>query len=120
MNTSPHGDIVQKLYDERTARLSPDEKVFNPGLIDLFVKKNGILSEVYEVKTGVGRQVLYTAIGQVVTHAANGHGEVAKFLVVPAGETIPEDLANAIATLGIKVRRFQMKTAGLYRTVELK
>ncbi len=28
-----HGDIVQKLYDERTARLSPGEKVFNSNLI---------------------------------------------------------------------------------------
>jgi hypothetical protein len=58
-----HGDIVQKLYAERTARLSPDEKVFNSKLIDLFVKKDGVLSEVYEVKTGAGRQMLYTAIG---------------------------------------------------------
>lgn len=114
-----HGDIVQKLYDERTARLSLDEKVFNSNLIDLFVKKDGILSEVYEVKTGVGRQVLYTAIGQVVAHAANGHGEVAKFLVVPAGESIPEDLEHAIATLGIKVRRFRLKKAGLDSTIEL-
>lgn len=115
-----HGDIVQKLYDERTARLASGEKVFNSNLIDLFVKKDGILSEVYEVKTGVGRQMLYAAIGQVVTHAANGgRDEVAKFLVVPADENIPSDLERAIAILGIKVRRFRLRGAGRNRCVEL-
>jgi len=114
-----HGDIVQKLYDERTARLSPGERVFNSGLIDLFVKKDGVLSEVYEVKTGVGRQMLYTAIGQVVTHAVNGQGEVAKFLVIPADESIPNDLGRAISILGIKLRRFWLQRAGGKRVVEL-
>lgn len=114
-----HGDIVQKLYDERAARLSPGEKVFNSNLIDLFVKKDGVLSEVYEVKTGIGRQVLYTAIGQVVTHATNGRGEVAKFLVIPADESIPKDLEHAIASLGIKVRSFRLKKAGRDKIIEL-
>lgn len=114
-----HGDIVQKLYDERTARMSAGEKVFNSNLIDLFVKKDGVLSEVYEVKTGVGRQMLYTAIGQVVTHATIGQGEVAKFLVIPADESIPKDLEQAIAILGINVRRFRLQRAGRNRIVEL-
>jgi len=114
-----HGDIVQKLYDERSDRLSPGEKVFNSNLIDLFVKKDGVLSEIYEVKTGVGRQMLYTAIGQVVTHATNGHGEVAKFLVIPADESVPKDLEQAIANLGIKIRRFRLRRAGRSRIIEL-
>lgn len=114
-----HGDIVQKLYDERTARLSADEKVFNSILIDLFVKKDGVLSEVYEVKTGVGRQALYTAIGQLVTHAANSQSEVAKFLVVPADDSIPKDLDHAVVALGIKVRRFRLKKSGQSRIVDL-
>jgi hypothetical protein len=49
-----HGDIVQKLFDDRTSRLRKGERVFNSALIDLFVKKDGRLSEVYEVKTGLG------------------------------------------------------------------
>jgi hypothetical protein len=114
-----HGDIVQKLYEERTSRLSAGETVFNSPLIDLFVKRDGALSEVYEVKTGVGRQMLYTAIGQLVTHATNGHGDVAKILVIPTDDSIPEDLAKAISHLGIKVRRFRLEKTGRNRIVEL-
>lgn len=38
-----HGDIVQKLYDERHARRSQVEEVSNSKFIDLFVKKDGRL-----------------------------------------------------------------------------
>jgi hypothetical protein len=114
-----HGDIVQKLFDDRTARLASGEKVFNSPLIDLFVKNNGVLSEVYEVKTGIGRQMLYTAIGQLVTHGTTGHGGAAKFLVVPAGEAVPKDFKQAIADLGIQVRRFRLGGAGRNKIIEL-
>lgn len=114
-----HGDIVQKLYDDRISRVGPGEKVFNSPLIDLFVKKRGVLSEVYEVKTGGGRQMLYTAIGQIVTHATISHNKVAKFLVIPADESIPKDLKQAIGVLGIEVRRFKLSGPGRSRTVEL-
>ena len=114
-----HGDIVQKLYDERTSRLAANEGVFNSSLIDLFVKRNGVLSEVYEVKTAVGRQTLYTAIGQLVTHAANGERNVAKVLVLPAAENIPNDLGRAISHLGIELRRFRLERTGRGWSVEL-
>jgi len=114
-----HGDIVQKLYDDRTARLAPGEKVFNSPLIDLFVKKDAVLSEVYEVKTGVGRQMLYTAIGQLVTHATTRGEGIAKFLVVPADEDIPKDFEQAIAVLGIQVRRFRLGGTNRNRVIEL-
>ena len=114
-----HGDIVQKLYDEKTLRLAKGEKVFNSNLIDLFVKRNGVLSEVYEVKTGVGRQMLYTAIGQLLTHATNGRDDVAKVLVLPSEEEIPADIGRAISHLGISIRRFRLKGVGPNRTVEL-
>ncbi len=114
-----HGDIVQKLYDERTARLAPGEEVFNSPLIDLFVKKDGVLSEVYEVKTGVNRQMLYTAIGQVVTHATTGGAGVAKFLVVPADEDMAKDFEQAISILGIQVRRFRLGGTSRKRVIKL-
>ena len=114
-----HGDIVQKLYDARTARAKPDETVFNSTLIDLFVKKNNTLSELYEVKTGIGRQMLYTAIGQLVTHATIGKAEVTKFLVLPADENVPTDLTRAITALGIQVQRFRLGGTARKRIVEL-
>jgi hypothetical protein len=114
-----HGDIVQRLYEERTSRLSHGEKVFNSSLIDLFVKRNGALSEVYEVKTGVGRQMLYTAIGQLLTHSTGGTGQIAKILVLPAEEIIPKDLDRAISHLGIRVKRFSLKGTGRKKSIEL-
>ena len=114
-----HGEIVQKLFEDRTARLSKGEKIFNSSLIDLFVKKDRVLSEVYEVKTGLGRQMIYTAIGQLVTHAVAGTEKVAKFLVIPTGEKMPDDLIKSIEFLGIKVRRFRLVRSGRDRVVEL-
>ncbi|MBL7238876.1 hypothetical protein [Komagataeibacter rhaeticus] len=103
-----HGDIVQALYNDRARRLVCGESILSSTLIDLFVKKDGALTEVYEVKTGVGRQMLYTAIGQLVTHATLGGEDVARILVIPADDDIPEDLGRAIAALGIRVRRFRL------------
>ena len=115
-----HGDIVQKLFDDRSDRAAHDEIVCNSSLIDLFVKKGGVLSEVYEVKTGAGRQLLYTAIGQLMTHGLDmGDRSVRRFLVVPDDEEIPDDIDLATATLGIKVRRFKLRNIGRKRVVEL-
>lgn len=114
-----HGDIVQTLFDDRKARSVTGEGVFNSTLVDLLVKKDGAVSEIYEVKTGLGRQTLYTAIGQLVTHSAGGNGAIAKFLVVPADEEIPEDFSHAIESLDINVRRFRLQGGAGRRTVEL-
>ena len=107
-----HGDIVQAIYEERSTRAAQDEGIFNSNLIDLFVKKAGVVSEIYEVKTGVGRQALYTAIGQLVTHSAAVGGEVTQYLVIPADETIAQDLEQAMAVLRIEVRRFKLIDKG--------
>ena len=78
------------------------------------------MSEVYEVKTGTGRQLLYTAIGQLMTHGdGNGDRSVRRVLVVPVDKEIPEDIGQAAATLGIDVLRFRLRKTGRARTVEL-
>ena len=97
----------------------PGEQILNSNLVDLYVRKGGHVTEVYEVKTGLGRQMLYTAIGQLVTHSAAGDGEIARFLVVPAGEAIPDDFDHAILALGIQVRRFRLIGSPSKREIEL-
>lgn len=114
-----HGEVVQKLYAERIGSLATGEDVFNSTLVDLYVKKNGTLSEVYEVKTGIGRQMLYCAIGQLLTHAYVDGVKVRKFLVVPEGEDIPGDVARAIKALEINVRRFRLIGNKDKRIIEL-
>lgn len=114
-----HGDVVDALYNERYANRAPGEEVFNSVRIDLFVKKNGRLTEIYEVKTGVERQTLYTAIGQLVTHSNGADGNVDKFLVLPQGEKLPADFETAIDALNVHVRRFKLVGSARERTVQL-
>ncbi len=102
-----HGEIVQKLYEDRITRLLPGEGVFNSPLIDLFVKKDGVISEIYEVKTGAGRQMLYTAIGQVLVHGDSANGCCKRFIVLPNSESIPNDVMRAMESLGISLLRFR-------------
>ena len=114
-----HGDIVQQLHDDRTTRLKAGEQVFNSPLIDLFVKKAGALTEVYEVKTAMDRQKPYTAIGQLLTHGTTELGEVTKYLVIPADEAIPKDFVPALDALGINIWRFRIRGSSRNRVVQL-
>lgn len=104
-----HGDIVQKLYDERHARLLPGEEVSNSKLIDLFVKKDGVISEVYEVKTGADRQMLYTAIGQVLTHGNLSDSACKRFIVLPESKSVPDDIMCAIKRMNISLIQFKIR-----------
>ncbi|MCP1220360.1 hypothetical protein NKW45_00665 [Acetobacter orientalis] len=114
-----HGDIVQKIYEKRMGELQKDEEVFNSVPIDLFVKKLGFITEIYEVKTGVGRQILYTAIGQLLTHSAIEGAEIKKFLVIPSAEKIPDDLIRAISFLDIQIYFFKVIRVGSKTIIEL-
>lgn len=105
---SYHGDVVQALYEERTARLKPGEEVFNSVRIDLYVKRNGALAEVYEVKTSIGTQSLYTALGQLLTHSITETASSRMILVLPHGEPLPEPIVTAVDRHGIEVRRFKL------------
>ncbi|TGQ37832.1 MULTISPECIES: hypothetical protein [unclassified Mesorhizobium] len=112
-----HGEIVDMVVAERHAARKPDEKVYNTQLIDCYVRRAGKITEVYEIKTGVGRQQLYTAIGQLVTHAAVSNA--AKFLVVPTDEHMPKGFDKAIKALDITVRGFRLAGTKRKRIIEL-
>jgi hypothetical protein len=104
---SYHGDVVDLLREECEARKSASEQVLNSPLIDLYVRSGGTMTELFEVKTSISRQSLYTAIGQLVTHSADGGASVSKTLVIPEGD-LPDDLVRSIAALNIDVRRFRL------------
>jgi len=114
-----HGDVVQKLYEERVSRCKPNESVHNNILIDLYVKRDGALSEVYEVKTYVDRQVLYTAIGQLATHSVEKRGSAQRILVLPQKAKIPNDIAHSLSELGIRLRRYRISGSRENRTIKL-
>ncbi len=118
---SYHGDVVDQLFEERSARASTGEIVANDILVDLKVKNNGHVTEIYEVKTSFQRQILYTAIGQLLTHSitAAENQPITKFLVVPDYEQLPSDLVNAINMLGIQIRKFKLVGPPKNRIIEL-
>ena len=80
------------------------EKVFSTPLIDLYVRKNGRRTEVYEVKTATDRQSLYTAIGQLAVHGSSA-GVPRLLLVIPTG-AITDDVHRAISSMSVEVVRY--------------
>lgn len=103
---SYHGDVVQALHDERSAKLGNGETIGNNILMDLFVSKDGKLIELYEIKTNTDRQTLYTAIGQLITHSAGI--ALRRFIVVPDRERVPDDFIAALREHKIALRRFKV------------
>jgi hypothetical protein len=102
---SYHGDIVEHLFKERSARCTGHERVLNNKLIDLFVRNGKSMTEIYEVKTSVDRQSIYTAIGQLFSHSAGAPNDVKRFLVLPEGQ-LPSDIEKSLALMPIELRRF--------------
>ncbi len=114
---SYHGDVVDLLKFECEDRKAPHEQVLNSPLIDLFLQSSNTMTEIYEVKTSLDRQSLYTAVGQLITHSVSVAAGVKRILVVPEGD-LPDDLRKCIESLDIEVRRFRLKS-GVERKVVL-
>lgn len=113
-----HGDVVDKVASERAATLRADEQIVKTDLIDLGVLSAENLTELYEVKMSCGRQALYTALGQIVTHAASAP-QAKRYLVLPADEPVPSDIDRALRQLNIEVRTFALRGSGSVRKVIL-
>lgn len=105
-----HGDIVHALKLGRDRIASRGEQVFNTPLIDLYVRKNNRRTEVYEVKTALDRQSLYTAIGQLAVHGSSAQAS-RLLLVVPEGP-IADDIRRAVTSMNIEVIRYATSASG--------
>lgn len=115
--TSYHGLIVAALKRNREKSLKAKQQIGKNRLIDLGVWDNGTLCEVYEVKSSIGRQSLYTAIGQLMTHG--WRSSIAKFLVIPEEIDLADDALDVLAHLGISIRRFAIEGRGVSAGVKL-
>jgi len=104
---SYHGDVVERLFEERKARSADGERVLNSKLIDLYVRKGETMTEIYEVKTRTDRQSIYTAIGQLISHSTDAPTGIRRTLVLPEGP-LPPDLEKALGSLPIELRRFSL------------
>lgn len=105
---SRHGDVVHALREHRLKHRKFGEVVPNTKLIDLYVLRNKIMTEIYEVKTDTSRQTLYTAIGQLLVHTGDRQN-VKQFAVLPVGEVIPPDVEKAFNHLNVGIVRYTLK-----------
>ncbi|MEP3197117.1 MAG: hypothetical protein ABJO57_04545 [Lentilitoribacter sp.] len=105
-----HGIIVDNLVRYRKGQgLYEGEHISNDAKIDLKVIKNGKITEIYEVKTSSVRQVLYTAIGQLMTHSCGKAAINKRTLVIPKSSPLDSDFRLTLSEHNIKVQYFNLK-----------
>ncbi|MGH7381119.1 MAG: hypothetical protein ACREKR_02685 [Candidatus Methylomirabilales bacterium] len=104
---SRHGDIVDALYTWRRSRaVQKGCRLVKNALIDLGVAVGRELVEVYEVKSATARSDVYSAIGQLMVHG--NAPDCRRVIVLPKGEPIAVDLADALKRLGILLLKFKV------------
>ena len=112
---SRHGDVVDALCRWRLEKgLSKNSRIVKNVQIDLGVETNGVLAEVYEVKTNCNRTDAYTAIGQLMVHS--GSQRCQKFIVLPAPLDLPADVTSALGRLSVDVLEFELSESEAWIT----
>lgn len=98
---------VDTLYSWRKKQsLEKGARIVKNVLIDLGVRHNGDLTEVFEVKMTTARGDVYAAIGQLLVHGAlRGCRRVAVF---PGDQPLASDLKEALKRLGIEMATFKL------------
>lgn len=108
---SRHGEIVDALHAWRGATSMPrGGRVVKNVLIDMGVAVGEDLVEVFEVKTSAERSYIYAALGQLMVHGT-AH-DCRRVMILPNGDVMSPDLAEALARLKIEVVRFNLSQAG--------
>ncbi len=109
---SRHGDIVDALYKWRVSKpMPPRSRVVKDVLIDMGVALGRKLIEVFEVKSSADRQVIYSALGQLMVHGLEE--PCRRVMVLPYGSPIRRDLTAALKRLRIEVLLFRLNRKGV-------
>ncbi len=104
---SRHGEVVDALHDWRRLDLLPKgARLVKNRLIDMGVALDSTLVEVFEVKTCAARSDVYAAIGQLLVHGTDANCR--RVMVLPKGEPLASDLAEALQRLKIEVVNFKL------------
>ena len=108
---SRHGEVVDALHEWRKAqRLIRGQRIVKNVFIDMGVEDGpNNLVEVYEVKSSSERSDVYTALGQLMVH---GSDDSEKYLVLPMGRELPNDLAGALERHQVELLRFGLNEQG--------
>lgn len=108
---SRHGDIVDALSKWRKSTQMPSEtdRIVKDAYIDLGIEsREGMLTELYEVKTSGDRQSLYTAIGQITVHSTSSP-QAKRFIVLPHGSKVATDIQSALCGQSIQILYFKIQ-----------
>lgn len=100
-----HGIVVDALRIELEQNFGFKGRCVKNGYIDLGIEKGGKPIAIFEFKTSIGTQAIYTAIGQLLLHSNNFKKKPAKIMVLP--NTIETERENDIRTLGIQVLKYR-------------
>lgn len=103
-----HGLVVNAL--EKRLRYTgkyDNATIFNTRLIDLGIQENGKTRHIFEVKSSLDRQAIYTGIGQLMFHTL-GNPNIKKTLVLPLAE-YSSRLVKIFIQLGIDVLKYEIK-----------
>lgn len=108
---SRHGEVVDALHAWRKAqRLTRRQRIVKNVFIDMGIEEGPEkLVELYEVKTSSERSDIYGAIGQLLVHSS---ADCKKFLLLPRGRPLPNDLADALRRNQIELLRFRLNNRG--------
>ncbi len=104
-----HGAVVDALSNWITQNtLINNQRLVKNVYIDLGVEINGSLKDLYEVKTNISRNSIYTGIGQLMFHSVTIEG-CTKNLVIPASEDLSQDIKLILENLNIKIIRYKIE-----------
>lgn len=104
---SRHGEVVKELFSWRSLRgLAAGHRIVKTGMLDFGVSRKNVLTEAYEVKTSTRRADIYTGIGQLFVHGSAMSCK--KILVLPADDSIAEDLRAALRRNEIELLRYRL------------
>jgi hypothetical protein len=107
---SRHGDVVKALEAWAMPRSRAGTSSKKNVLIDLALERQGTMTDLFEVKTSRDRGDIYTAIGQLMTHA---RGDACrKHIVLPQGDTLASDLSDALNRCSASVILYEINKTG--------
>jgi hypothetical protein len=103
--TVEHGVIVNYLKDWAEERF-PNQVIYNTQKVDLAIENSGVLEHIFEIKTSLDTQSIYTAVGQLFMHTA-GKSNVLKWIVLPESGC-KNELIECLKLLGLRVLLFNV------------